>query len=256
MANRISVNVDGEEIVGIFEEGENNYKTCIVACHGLLASKDSIKYNMLSKILALNGISSIRFDFRGCGESGGILKNSHITNREKDLNAIVSYIEQELGIKTIGLFGSSMGGFISILHASKNSNVNALVVLATPFSMTELFFAGNSNIDSYEVDGFGFSYEFLNDVKTHGNLSEEILKNVSSPTLIYHGDLDLLVPKTHAKRLYDNLKVEKELRMINGGDHIFSNPYHLEEIINLSVDWFKKYLLVGNDNDKKYRRSD
>ncbi len=252
MENRISIIVEGEKIIGIFNEPEKETNTCVITCHGLLASKDSQKYIMLSEALVLQGISSLRFDFRGCGESSGKLESSHITNRTKDLDAIVNYIVQELGINKLGLFGSSMGGFLSISLASKNSNIKALVSLAAPISISELFFANNSDIDFYEVEGFGFGREFLNDIKAHGNLSNEIINNITCPTLIFHGDLDPLVPITHAERLYNSLKSKKELKMIKGGDHIFSNPYHLNEVINSSVDWFKRYLLDGSINDQRY----
>lgn len=244
MSEKISVEIDGERIIGIFEKITNDQNTCVVTCHGLLANKDSIKYLMLSDVLASHGISSFRFDFRGCGESDGKLENSHITNRGKDLKAVIEFIEDQ-GINNIGLFGSSMGGFVSILHAIKNSNINALIILSSPFSMSELFFANSINNEYYEIDGFGFGKDFLADVKAHGNLTSEQLKKVSCPTLIYHGDFDSLVPVSHATKIYDRLNTVKELKIIRGGDHIFSNPYHLADIIYTSVDWFENNLHDG-----------
>ena len=120
MAEKISVEIDGERIIGIFVKPANDQVACVVACHGMLASKDSLKYIMLADVLASRGIASIRFDFRGCGESDGKLDKSHITNRSIDLKAVIDFVEDQ-NIHNIGLFGSSMGGFVSILHTSKNT---------------------------------------------------------------------------------------------------------------------------------------
>src|SRR2546427_10572776 len=42
---------------------------CVIACHGLSASKDSDKYLLLGDALPAAGLALARFDFRGCGES-------------------------------------------------------------------------------------------------------------------------------------------------------------------------------------------
>ena len=40
---------------------------CVVACHGLSASKDSDKYLLLGAEVPRAGLALARFDFRGCG---------------------------------------------------------------------------------------------------------------------------------------------------------------------------------------------
>lgn len=44
---------------------------CVIACHGLGASKDSDKYRLLGADLPEHGLALARFDFRGAGESSG-----------------------------------------------------------------------------------------------------------------------------------------------------------------------------------------
>jgi dipeptidyl aminopeptidase/acylaminoacyl peptidase len=38
------------------------------------------------------------------------------------------------------------------------------------------------------------------------------------------------------------LSVPKEIHVIGGADHRFTDPAHRQRAIELSVDWFKKYL--------------
>ena len=161
----------------------------------------------------------------------------------KDLKAVIRFIIHELGFKKVGLFGSSMGGFVSFIQASSDSRIKALVSLSSPYSMADLFEAHGFNNDYYEIDGVVFGSEFIKDVKMNGDLTPELLGKIKCPVHIFHGSFDLLVPIMHANRLFDNITAEKKLKIINGGDHMFSHPYHLVEIIETSKKWYSKYLL-------------
>src|SRR3989442_15567060 len=60
---------------------------CVIACHGLAASKDSDKYLLLGAELPAAGLALARFDFRGCGESSGIEEGTTIATRIEDVEA-------------------------------------------------------------------------------------------------------------------------------------------------------------------------
>jgi alpha-beta hydrolase superfamily lysophospholipase len=244
MDERLVIEVDNENIVGVLHWPKTQTTSCIITAHGLLSNKDSVKYLTLAKGLQERGIATFRFDFRGCGESGGRLEYSHITNRENDLKAVTEHMTQKMGFQNIGLFGSSMGGFVSYLMPSSIKQVKAMVTLAAPISMAELFNTRDiaSAYAQYEIDGIIFKNDFITDVLQCGTLSKELLNSIDCPVLIFHGTMDGLVPISHAERLFENIKGQKLLKIIKFGDHIFSNPYHLEEIIRTSIDWFDKYM--------------
>lgn len=242
MPEKLSIDVDNEKISGVLHREKNDTDVCVISCHGLLANKDSIKYVSLAEELVSHGLSSFRFDFRGCGESDGMLEKSHISSRLTDLETVMNFVIEDLGFTKIGLFGSSMGGYVSYLQASRDNRVAAMVTLSSPFSMAELFNAYNLYKGYFEIDGFMFGNPFLTDIKKRGTLKKEMLENIKCPVLIFHGDSDWLVPSNHAQRLFENIKTEKMLKIIKNGDHIFSNPLHLNEIIRTSVDWYQKYL--------------
>ena len=71
----------------------------------------------------------------------------------------------------------------------------------------------------------------------------DILKAIKDapPILIIHGSEDELVPVEHAYMLYENAKKRKELEIIEGANHTFSQAKDLDKIIKLSLKWFKKY---------------
>jgi len=66
---------------------------CVVACHGLHASKDSDKYLLLGDALPPAGLALARFDFRGCGESSGREDETTIASRIEDVEAVLALLE-------------------------------------------------------------------------------------------------------------------------------------------------------------------
>src|SRR5215216_6132345 len=65
---------------------------CVVACHGLSASKESDKYLMLGAELPAAGYALARFDFRGCGESSGREEDTTIATRIEDADAVLKLL--------------------------------------------------------------------------------------------------------------------------------------------------------------------
>src|SRR5215813_10820477 len=66
---------------------------CVVACHGLRASKDSDKYLLLGAELPAAGLALARFDFRGCGESSGEEEDTTIATRIEDAWSVAAHLE-------------------------------------------------------------------------------------------------------------------------------------------------------------------
>src|SRR5256712_5190710 len=87
---------------------------CVVACHGLSASKDSDKYLLLGDELPAAGLALARFDFRGCGESRGREDDTTIATRIEDVGAVLAHLDGHPRLDgRVGLLGSSLGGFVA-----------------------------------------------------------------------------------------------------------------------------------------------
>jgi predicted alpha/beta-hydrolase family hydrolase len=70
---------------------------CVVACHGLGASKDSDKYQLLGVELPSAGLALARFDFRGCGESSGVETDTTVASRIEDVRPCWRTLHDTLG---------------------------------------------------------------------------------------------------------------------------------------------------------------
>ena len=223
------------KLAGIIHHADNLSSSCVIACHGLYSDKESDKFIAIGKCFAKEGITVLRFDFRGCGESNGKIEDTTITGRKEDLNAALSFIRKHNPsiAQNIGLLGSSMGGYISLLVASYEKTIKGVVAWATPVSFDCL----RETIDN--CNSPRLKEGFYHDAKQYD--AADFVSRVNN-TMLIHGDSDETVPLDHAKRLYQSAKEPKRLEIVKGADHTFSNPKLREKAISYSLNWFKKYL--------------
>lgn len=73
------------------------------------------------------------------------------------------------------------------------------------------------------------------------DLAGRALPHVQAPALLIVGGDDLPVIKLN-QQAYDQLKGERELKIIPGATHLFEEPGTLEEVARLAADWFQRHL--------------
>ncbi|HXH83132.1 MAG TPA: alpha/beta hydrolase, partial [Candidatus Tectomicrobia bacterium] len=105
----------GIPVTGVLHRPVGGPAPCVVACHGLGASKDGDKYLLLARALPAAGLALARFDFRGSGESGGRARDATVGSRLDDLAAVLDHLAGCAGLDgRFGLLGSSLGGFVAL----------------------------------------------------------------------------------------------------------------------------------------------
>ena len=117
-----------------------------VFCHGYGNDQDAFEHS--ARILAAEGIATFAFDFRGHGESEGIL-DGHMV---EDVIDAWDYLrdQPEVDHKRMGLIGHSMGAFSAIMAAGKLKKAKALVALSCPGEIHHCI-AGNPNHFAYPL---------------------------------------------------------------------------------------------------------
>jgi dipeptidyl aminopeptidase/acylaminoacyl peptidase len=179
------------------------------------------------------GMAMLRFDFRGIGESEGRLEDDTVSRRIADLDSAIAFVKSYPGMgNRIGLLGSSLGGYVSLIGASRENEIRAVVIWATPFHLDDL---GSKGTEGNPLPGKAF----FNDLPRHRLLP--LLPKVSS-CFVIHGEKDELVPVDQAWEIFHILGAPKEIHVIEDADHRLTNPLHRQRAINLSVDWFKRHL--------------
>ncbi|GAB5550451.1 MAG: alpha/beta fold hydrolase [Saprospiraceae bacterium] len=101
-------------------------------------------FGILADYLTRQGVAVLRYDDRGYGESEGQFRPATSLDYTDDALAAVQYLESNYAqqITQIGLVGHSEGGNIAPVAATRNPNIDFLVLLAAP---------GLSNYESYLV---------------------------------------------------------------------------------------------------------
>ena len=205
---------------------------CVVACHGLGASKDSDKYLMLGEALPDAGLALARFDFRGCGESSGVEEETTIASRMEDVEAVLAFLAQHPRLDgRFGLLGSSLGGFVALQVAARRPGL-PLVTWNAPASLTEL-----ANDDLQENRGLGvpFAIEY--------STGRYALAPPGVPMhLVIHGDADDVVDLEHGVSLHESAGEPCDLVIIPGGDHRLTVPEHRGRAVELSRAWLLQFL--------------
>jgi dipeptidyl aminopeptidase/acylaminoacyl peptidase len=220
---------------------------CVVMSHGLESSKDSDKWRLLSSRFCDAGFASLRFSYRGCGvgevKSEGNFEDTTLTDRIQDYTAAIDFLyKTRVDTNRLGVIGSSLGGMVVL--AARDERIKVVTTLATPSNI--LFpdaeaWARAKESGYFELgSGSKLRRRFFNDAH-HYKVCEDIGK-MHCPVLIIHGTNDEVVPVKDAYNLYGCAHNPKRLEIIEGANHSFDNLEHRGIIVNLSLEWFEKYL--------------
>ena len=233
MSERHAVDVPGGRVCLVLHLPDDPAPApCVVACHGLSASKESEKYLMLGTELPAAGFALARFDFRGCGESSGREEDTTIATRIEDVQAVLAHLEGHPRLDgRVGLLGSSLGGFVALFIAARRRNT-PIVTWNAPSSLTEL---ANDDLRDNRGLGVPFALEYMT-----GRYA--LAPKGVAHHLIVHGEADDVVGLDHGMQLLDQAAEPCDLLVIAGGDHRLTDPAHRAEAVAASRDWLRGFL--------------
>jgi fermentation-respiration switch protein FrsA (DUF1100 family) len=234
--HRLTIPVGGLNLAAVLHlpEGGRRPWPCVVAAHGLLSSKDSDKYVQIGEHFNQAGLAVCRFDFRGCGESGGNLAETTVAQRVTDLRAVVEMMRTHPALSgRVALIGSSLGGYVSLFVANWDSKVKAVAAWATPSNLGDFV----ERPDAAREQGLGDA--FIAELRTGRYHRAPVGTRYC---LVVHGDQDELVPLAHARQLHEACLNPRQLEIVPGGNHRFTDPTHRQQAIQVSLDWIGRYL--------------
>ena len=232
---RFRVTVGAAEVAGVLHlppTRTGGGAPCVVACHGMGASKDSDKYLQLGRELPEAGLALARFDFRGSGESGGAHEDATIETRVADLEAVLDHLGKRPELDgRFGLLGSSLGGYVALWAASARAGGQPLPVVTwnAPASLRDL--------PGANPDGAGRA------------LVAEVLRGdrAEAPAgvprvLVIQAGHDDVVPLAHGRRLFERAAEPRALHVIAGADHRLTDQGHRAEAIERSRGWLTRHI--------------
>jgi dipeptidyl aminopeptidase/acylaminoacyl peptidase len=245
------LNSAGQKLAGILHiPGKGRYPA-IAMLHGRSSDKETHEKEYFAEQLSKKGFAVLRFDMPGCGESQGRKEEMTISGEVDSAKAAIDFLcrRSSVDANRIGVTGSSQGGFDSLILASSDKRIKALVTVSAVINFREVFALSGTDMKKWKKGGYcllgkramKINYTYAEDILKNWNNMKDIVPKIKCPTLVIHGDADSVVPVSQGHRIYELLKCEKSLHIIKGAGHQLDEE-ETEQRLRETIEWFSRRL--------------
>jgi pimeloyl-ACP methyl ester carboxylesterase len=202
----------------------------------------------LSRALAEAGISSLRFDFAGAGESDGRFQDMTISSMESDLFSAVRLVRKRFAPSAVLLLGHSLGGMIAALCCAqvKPEGLILLSPVADPHGIIRhrktILESGPNAEGLYENGPHEMALAFLDGLKSIDPVAA-VADHCTGNLLLMQGDRDESIAVGESARyVHEALKagIETRYHILRNADHNFSSVSHFKTICSTVTSWAKE----------------
>jgi putative phosphoribosyl transferase len=181
----------------------------VLFAHGSGSSRFSSRNQYVAGVLIRAGMATLLFDLLDEQEADDRKKVFDINLLAERLKAATTWVQQQEQISglSLGYFGASTGAAAALVAATAQGNEVKAVVSR----------GGRPD------------------------LAEDALPQVQAPTLLIVGGDDEPVVEMNRHALA-RLRCEKQLKIVPGATHLFSEPGALEQVAHLATAWFQSHL--------------
>lgn len=201
------------------------------------------KHTDLAEDLALNGIASLIFYYKGAWWSEG--EFSFLTLDSSTRDAAKFLLSQEfVDPERVGLIGHSMGAIPLSKNLVENPRLKTGVFISPVADLSSWAFKESSEIIVPRL--LSMAHGKLKGLNSEKILKElpiiaerlnpiNMIKSIKQPVMIIVGSKDSETPPEMCRLLYDEARSPKSWLLIEGADHTFSE--HRIPLINSVVNW-------------------
>lgn len=257
--------LDGLHLAGTLVRAEAPSERAVLLVHGGgVTREEGGFFTRLAAGLAEAGVSSLRFDLRGHGESEGRQEELTLSMILNDIRVHLAHLREATGATRPTLLGASFGGGICGYYAAKRPDELTRLVLLNPQldykkrTIDSRPYWSNDVISeeaAAELNEHG-SITFTPTLKHGRPLLNEVfwlkpntaIGEIRVPTLIVHGTKDTLVPIESSRSAVPLFTAPVQLVEIEGSQHGFAvhdDPQYLNPqsqewqafVIRTVADW-------------------
>ena len=224
----------------------------VILCHGFLSNKDSRTNLRLTHLLVEQGISTLRFDWFGMGDSGGDFHRITVARCCDQLEHAIGLM-RDRGYSELGIVGSSFGGLLAILVGQHHPELRAIGLKCPVPDFPEMLEHefGPDGIEEWQRTNYipdvtggtvpiALDFAFYESCRAFN--AYEAACSIKAPVLIVHGEQDELVPFHQIRQLEDALPGDKELVLLPEADHQFGSPEDFRRMTVHLADWMQSHL--------------
>ncbi len=255
---------EGQKLYGVlhrpfFPAKSSEKVPAVLFCHGFAGNKIGKHriYISLAQRLAQLGIASLRFDFRGSGESEGEFSEMTLESEVSDALQALKFLRQQNQIDRdrIGLLGNSFGGAVAVLAAQQDCDVKSLALVASLFNSRPWVKAWQafqkepnakvaqqqmSQILDGNVPGPAFYETFLK-----LDLQKAFSELAHIPLILAYGEQDERVGRDQVeqfKHFRQGSSAQTRWLPLHKSGHDFSNPDERYFLVQEVADWLARTL--------------
>jgi alpha-beta hydrolase superfamily lysophospholipase len=237
LAGRLEAPRDGESrAVALFAH-------CFTCTKNLRAVGD------ISRALNGHGITVLRFDFTGLGESEGDFADTNFSSNVDDLVAAADYLGREHRAPQL-LVGHSLGGAAVIQAAARIESVRAVATIAAPADPGHIRALLRSSEEEIERRGeaevelagrrFTIRAQFLRDLEEQ--TMRATIGSLDRALAILHSPLDRIVGVENAAEIFRAARHPKSFISLDSADHLLSKRDDSRYAGAVIGAWVERYL--------------
>ncbi|MCW5517141.1 dienelactone hydrolase family protein [Muriicola sp. Z0-33] len=209
LRKNVSIKVDGAILKGHLAIPKNP-AGLVIFSHGSGSSRLSPRNNYVAEVLQKKGMATLLFDLLTEDEDRNYDKRFDINLLTTRLIAVTLWVQQQEDTEklAVGYFGASTGAASALRAAA-------------------------------------FYGKDIKAVVSRGgrpDLAYDELYKVIAPTLLIVGGRDDVVIELN-ETAYRKLSATRKLEIIPGATHLFAEPGKLQEVAQISADWFSNHFL-------------
>ncbi|WP_424950194.1 alpha/beta hydrolase [Deinococcus sp.] len=257
----------GQKVVGTLTTpgGASGLLPVVLMLHGFGSTRQELPikntqeaiFSRTARVLAEQGYATLRIDFRGSGESGGIWPDTTFSSQISDAHAALAFLgtQPQLDGNRIGVLGLSQGGLVAAVTAASEPRVKSLVLwspVAIPAQTFGDLFGKDTVAKGLASGGQPITFKlpwgaevtlktgYFEDLFNVDPLAE--ITKYNRPMLVVVGLKDTTVtPQPQSGQLYLKYHPGQEKLVKLDADHVFGSldvgPERLDEAIAWSADW-------------------
>lgn len=181
-------------------------ESLIVMFHGYTGHKNEngFLFRHLSRLLAEKGISTIRYDFMGSGDSDGEFSDMTFFTELEDARNIINQAYALNNYKNVIVLGFSMGGAIATrVSLELQDKIDKLILLSPAGSMNKIAarsFADN-DLEVLDLGGYYLHRDFYDTLVGYDMYKD--IETFKKPVVIIHGEEDQAVDISYGRKYHE-----------------------------------------------------
>ncbi|WP_255990153.1 alpha/beta hydrolase [Chitinolyticbacter albus] len=220
---------NGVDLIGSIDTPIQPSGHVMLLLHGFTGHRLELAYYFVDLARRLNalGVTVYRFDFRGCGESGGLFDAITVADQVRQTHRLLEFVRARHPVMRLHLTGFSMGALVASLVAAElaDDDLVTLSLLAPAGNLADVIArscaAGSPLRDGrYDLLALPIGLPLQREAAELDPWTP--LTHITVPTLVVHGGDDAAVPVEIGRR-YASAIAGAHWVEVAGADHVFGS---------------------------------